>query len=452
MADELFNLSGQPLTISQINSRARVLLERNFSSVLVVGEISGHKVVSGHHYFSLKDKDSQLNAVLFRKEASTQKLTIVDGIEIIARGRLTIYGPYGRYQLVIDELQSKGEGALQAAFAELKARLFAEGLFAAEHKRPLPLLPKNVAVVTSATGAVIRDIVQVAERRWPNARILVIPTRVQGSEAAVLVTAAIYKASELAKQYNLEVMIVARGGGSLEDLWCFNDERVARAIYESSIPVVSAIGHETDFTIADFVADLRAPTPSAAAELVFPNRHELLLQLRQQLFRSHTAFARIFEQKRMYLRALRAELGDARRLLSQPQQQLSQAYMTQSDAIKRMLLDKRLTLQQLETRLVGLHPRMHLVNVRSRLSDQYNRMRYATYQYILSRKQRLDSFSVQLRALSPLGVLDRGYAIIQNASGKLVQSYEQVQEGEAIKVSLAKGGISATVNKIFSSN
>ena len=445
MGDLFSRTEEQPLTVSQVNARARVLLERNFATVTLVGEVSGHKVVSGHHYFSLKDKDSQLGAVFFRREAMVQKVELVDGMEVLATGKLTIYSAYGRYQFVVERLQNRGAGALQVAFEQLKARLNAEGLFALERKRHLPLLPKRVVVVTSPTGAVIRDIAHVARRRFPAARLLVMPTRVQGEDAAPLVAAAIRKASALAPRLGLEVIIVARGGGSLEDLWCFNDERVARAIYEAAVPVVSAIGHETDFTIADFVADVRAPTPSAAAELVFPVRAELLALLSAQLARARAALARQLGNGRMHLRALRAELGDTRRLVREPQQRLSQARLRQIEALKRLLLDRRLELRGLEGRLLRLHPRAHLTDVRSAFHAAKRRIALAVRQSIVARRHRLTALDAQLRALSPLGALDRGYAIVQNADGRVVRRYDEIGVGDAVAIRLAHGGVDAEV-------
>ena len=447
--DDLFTRqTPAPLTVTQLNARARQLLERHFTQVTVVGELSGHKIVSGHHYFCLKDRESQLQAVLFKREAAASKLELANGMEVLATGRLTIYSAYGRYQLAVERIEQRGAGALLAAFELLKARLAAEGLFAAERKRRLPLLPARVAVVTSPTGAVIRDIVHVATRRFPRARILVVPTRVQGADAAPQVAGAICKVSALAPSLGVDVLIVARGGGSLEDLWCFNDERVARAIHACSIPVVSGVGHETDVTIADFAADVRAPTPSAAAEIVFPIASELAAMLAQRLERSRSALRRDLAARRLHVRALKAELGDPRRLVREEMQRLAHARQRHEDAVRRMLLDRRLRLHQLEKRLAALHPRARLHGLRSAVAAARGRAELALRGHVERRRDRLTSLEHRLQALSPLGVLTRGYAIVQRQTGAVVQSAAEVAVGERLSIRLGQGGLDATVARV----
>ncbi|MEZ4271824.1 MAG: exodeoxyribonuclease VII large subunit [Myxococcota bacterium] len=303
------------LTVTQVNNLARNELERQFPHITVVAEVSNCKIISGHCYFTLKDRTSQLAAVLFKRDAARLKFALEVGQEVVVVGRLTIYGAYGRYQLVAESIEPRGVGALQTAFEQLKKRLADEGLFAVERKRPLPKLPARVAVVSSAEGAVIRDIIQVATRRCPNAQILLIPTRVQGRECATQVAYNIDRISRLTTSLGIDVIIVARGGGSLEDLWGFNDERVARAIVAAPVPVVSAVGHETDFCIADFVADARAPTPSAAAELVFPVYSDLQYSLQRYHHRSATALRRQIDNQRHHLRAVASPLERGRRLI-----------------------------------------------------------------------------------------------------------------------------------------
>jgi len=445
--DDLFaRAEPQPLTVSQVNARARTLLERTLGVVTVMGEVSGHKVVSGHHYFCLKDRESQLNAVLFRREAQASKVELVDGVEVLGTGRLTIYSQYGRYQLVLDRVERRGAGALQAAFEALKERLAAEGLFAAERKRKLPLVPRRVAVVTSPTGAVIRDIVNVATRRWPGASLLVVPTRVQGAESAPSVAAAVKRISSLAPRLGIDVVVVARGGGSLEDLWCFNDERVARAIHACAVPVVSAVGHETDYTIADFVADVRAPTPSAAAEIIFPVRSELAALVAQRLERGRTALARALSQRRMHLRALKAELGDSRRLLRDGVQRLAQLRLEHEQALRELVHGRRRALGQLDARLLRLHPRARLAKVRGALDAAERRSLLAARQAIAGRRERLTAAVAHLAALSPLAVLERGYAIVQTVDGAVVRRHGDVSPGTPIAVRLAEGRLAATVD------
>ena len=261
-------------TISELTHSIKSLLETKFPFVWLVGEISNfHTPVSGHFYFSLRDPDAQISAVMFRGQNRNLRFRPEDGLSVIAMGRINVYEPKGIYQLIIEYLEPEGIGVLQLAFEQLKARLAAEGLFDEEHKQPVPFLPRRIAVITSPTGAVIRDILNVIGRRYPNVVIEIVPVRVQGEEAAGEIAEALYFLNE---QDNAEVIVVARGGGSLEDLQAFNSELVARAIFSSHIPVVSAVGHETDFTIADFTADLRAPTPSAAAELIVPVKDDLV--------------------------------------------------------------------------------------------------------------------------------------------------------------------------------
>jgi exodeoxyribonuclease VII large subunit len=439
----------KPLSVSQLNQEARLMLERGFARVSVVGEVSGHKIVQGHHYFSLKDARSQLNAVLFAREAKGLTVKLADGMQVVATGRLTIYSQYGRYQIVLDKIALEGAGALAAAFEELKVRLLAEGLFDKARKRALPKLPRRVAVVTSPTGAVIRDIVQVATRRYPRANLLLVPTKVQGADAAPSIVRALRRVAEAAPRLGLDLVIVARGGGSLEDLWCFNEEVVARAIAASPIPVVSAVGHETDFTIADFVADVRAPTPSAAAELVFPVYQELLASLRDRRERCRRAMSRMLDTKRLRLRAARGELADARALVREQVQRLSHLGDRREQALRRTLMKRRLGLQDYERRLAALHPRTHLATVRARLREAERRMVLILRQRLARTRERLLGGEARLAALSPLGVLERGYAIVLGPDGHAVRAAREVRPGDAVQVRLHEGGIGAEVTQIL---
>ena len=266
------------LTVTELTRQVQDILEATFDQLWVEGEISNlRRPASGHLYFTLKDEDSQIRAVLFRPVARALKFDLEDGMHIVCRARMNVYKPRGEYQLILDYAEPRGVGALQIAFEQLKAKLQAEGLFDAVHKKPIPYLPSRIGVVTSPSGAVIRDILNITKRRFPSVGILIAPVRVQGAEAPAEIVEALHHLNEMP---GIDVIIVARGGGSLEDLMAFNSEGVARAIFASRIPVISAVGHEIDFTIADFVADLRAPTPSAAAELVVPMRGELTQQIR----------------------------------------------------------------------------------------------------------------------------------------------------------------------------
>lgn len=443
---------GRPgvLTVTQLNQRARQLLERHFARVAVVGEISNLKTVSGHTYFSLKDEQSQLPAALFQREARRVAFALRPGLAVLATGRLTIYPAYGRYQIIVDRIEPLGAGALQAAFEELKARLNAEGMFAQDRKRPLPRIPRRVAVVTSRTGAVIRDIVNVATRRYPQASILVVPTRVQGAESAVLIRSAVERASRLAADLDLSAIIVARGGGSLEDLWGFNDEAVVRAIAAAPVPVVSAIGHETDFTIADFVADVRAPTPSAAAELVFPVQAELHAELRQLLGRACRALRRDVDGRRHRLRAARAALGDGRSMMAIQAQRLDYAAMAVLASMERAVHGRRRQLAGFETRLARSHPHAGLLRTRAELQTTAQRIERSAQQRLARARDRLDSLQQRLRALSPLGILERGYAIALAPDGTAVRDAEQLDSGDHIEVRVARGRFGAVVTDVES--
>lgn len=293
-------------TITEITKNVRAILEANYADVWLAGEVSNFRNPgSGHFYFSLKDEKAQLAAVMFRGANQKLAFKITDGMELVCHGRMTVYEARGNYQVVIDYCEPKGVGALQLAFEQLKKKLSAEGLFDKKHKKPIPFLPKRIGIVTSGTGAAVRDIINVATRRFPGIQLLVVPVRVQGEGSAQEVAAAI---NLLNQRNDVDVMIVGRGGGSLEDLWAFNEEVVAQAIFKSQIPVVSAVGHEIDFTIADFVADLRAPTPSAAAEIVVPNQADLLATLRNFHQRLEQAIIKDFPQRMQLVDGYRERL------------------------------------------------------------------------------------------------------------------------------------------------
>jgi exodeoxyribonuclease VII large subunit len=425
----------------------RQLLERQFARLTVVGEVSNLRVVGGHRYFSLKDDRSQLAAVLFRREAARLGFELTDGAEVLGTGKLSLYGPRGTFQIILDQLELRGAGALQAAFEELKRKLTAEGLFARERKRSLPWVPRRVAVVTSPSGAVIRDIVHVATRRFPGAQLLLVPAKVQGAEAGGALAFAITQTSRLASKLGLDVMIVARGGGSLEDLWGFNDERVARAIAAAPIPVVSAVGHETDVTIADFVADCRAPTPSAAAELVFPRRQELVAELHQRVRRSAGVIQRNIERDRHRLRAAVAALGDGRGMVAVQTQRLNLATAAVAGAAAQLLGRRRAALAALENRLAHLHPRVHLREVQATIGAVRERIGLLAGQRIERGRQRLAAAEGRVAALSPLGVLERGYAIALAANGRAVRDAAELRRGDRVDVRVARGRFAAVVDE-----
>ena len=406
----------KPLTVTQLTNSVRIALEGRFASVWVEGEISNFKPhSSGHWYFTLKDEHAQLRAKCFRSTNTRIRFRPADGLHVRARGRLSVYAPRGEYELVVDALDPVGAGALRIAFEQLRDRLQAEGLFAKELKRPLPVFPRRVGVVTSPTGAAIRDILNVISRRTRTVHVLFAPARVQGDLAGPDIARAI----RFINQYHeralhdgrtadlVDVLIVGRGGGSTEDLWAFNQEEVARAIRKSTIPVISAVGHETDFTIADFAADLRAATPSAAAELVAKHEDEIcsgLDRLSKQL-----------------TRLMRFRIVDARAQVQE--QALSHAF----DEVKSRLRNARVRFDAASAACGG-----------------------AMEMKLQEGRERLALAAASLDALSPLGVLQRGYAIAQDASGKLVRDASAVNAGDEIKVRLAKGRLNTRVERIES--
>lgn len=404
----------KPLTVSQLTNSIRVSLESRFASVWVEGEISNFKDhSSGHWYFTLKDQNAQLRAKCFRSTNTRIRFRPANGLHVRARGKLSVYAPRGEYELVVDALDPVGAGALQVAFEQLRARLQAEGLFAKELKRPLPVFPRRIGIVTSPTGAAIRDILNVISRRTRTVHVLFSPARVQGDSAGPDIARAI----RFINQYHeralsdgrhedlVDVLIVGRGGGSTEDLWAFNQEEVARAIRKSTIPVISAVGHETDFTIADFVADFRAPTPSAAAEIVAKHEDELCSALDQL--------------GRQLVRLMRYRVVDLRSRVQE--QALSHAF----DEVKSSLRNARRRFDLASTACSG-----------------------AMEASLQEARERLGLAAASLDALSPLAVLQRGYALAQDTSGKPLRDAAQVTPGDQVSVRLAKGRLNTRVETI----
>ncbi len=406
-----------------VKSAAR-MLEARFAGILVEGEISNLSAPrSGHVFFTLKDDEGQLPAVLFRAQAVRVAFRLADGMRVRARGRLSIFEGQGKFQLYVDALEPAGLGAAQLAFEALKQKLAAEGLFAAARKRPLPVWPRTVGVVTSPTGAVVRDIIRVAERRG-RVRILIAPCVVQGPSAASSIIAAL---ARIARRPGVDVVILARGGGSSEDLAAFNDEGLARAIARCPVPVVSAVGHEVDFTIADFVADQRAPTPSVAAELTVPLLDE--------------AVARLREAEQRLVRVGRRRIEEARLSLDH-QLQRARAALQQSIARRRRLLD-------VETRrLADVHPRARLLRDRAELLALRQRVTTSWDKALTGRRRAFGDAVAKLDALSPLAVLLRGYALVRDAKGHVVSDGAQVSVGAHVSVRLARGELDCRVDSI----
>jgi len=426
------------LTVSALTSLIRDLLEENFDQVWVEGEISNFaSPQSGHCYFTLKDAGAQLRCVMFRTAARTLKFVPKDGMRVLVRGRLTLFEPRGEYQLVAEYLEPQGIGGLQMAFIQLKEKLAREGLFSELHKREIPKLPRKIGVVTSPTGAAIRDILTVLGRRFANLEILINPVRVQGEGAALEIAGAI---DDLNRLGGLDVVIVGRGGGSLEDLWAFNEEVVARAIHRSKIPIISAVGHEVDFTIADFVADLRAATPSAAAELVVRSKKELTAELDALVHRLQIAQVRRLEGARSRVSALSRMVADPSRILGHLNQRV--------DSLdQRLRREMDLTLGDLEERIDNLSARLHQQNpvltlhrTQERLNSLSLRLEHAMTRRIVGAGERLRLASGTLNAVSPLAVLGRGYSIARKLpSRSVVRDSQDLAPGDRLELTLAAG-------------
>ncbi|NLX51013.1 MAG: exodeoxyribonuclease VII large subunit, partial [Deltaproteobacteria bacterium] len=417
------------LTVSQLNENIKAILEESFGTLWVEGEVSNlRRPQSGHVYFTLKDDKSQIRAVYFRSfGARAVRFDLEDGMKIICRARLTAYVPRGEYQLIVETVEPQGTGALQKAFEQLKAKLAAEGLFDASRKKPLPFLPARIGVVTSPSGAVIRDILNVTRRRFPAVNILIAPTRVQGAEAAAEIIAAL---ARLQRVGGIEVIIIARGGGSLEDLAPFNDEALARAVAQSAIPVVSAVGHETDFTICDFVADLRAPTPSAAAELVVPEQADLRAAVDLLAERLAAAQRRLLDAKRARLDALEARFRDPRRYLQDFSLRVDDLHERLGRAWTQKIAALRNRLGRLELGLLHQNPQQRL-RERTLLLGSLEKALLASWQRIAGdRRTRLQKNAALLSSLNPLAVLSRGYSITRRLpEGTIVRDAGELTEG-----------------------
>ena len=431
--------------VSELVRAARITLEGRFSDPRVEGEVSGLKrSANGHLYFTLKDAEAQLDCVMYAREAGRLRFRVQDGLQVRCRGRLTIYEARGRFQLSVHAIELAGAGALALAFEQLKQRLAAEGLFDPERKRPLPFLPRRLGVVTSAQGAVIRDIVRVAHRRFP-VPILLAPAPVQGEGAAAAIVAAL---AEIVKVPDVDVVIVARGGGSLEDLWAFNDEALARAIAACPVPVISAVGHETDFTIADFVADLRAPTPSAAAELAVPVAADLLAEVQLLGRRLGRALHGETRSLRLRLERARAALGDPRRLIDLRRQGLDDFAERAARALRASFARRRADLRAAETRLYRLHPQRRIADQRAALAATERRLVAAGTALLAHRQRALESLAGKLDALSPLKVLDRGYSLARGPDGQVLRSCAGLNRGDGVTVTLHDGDLRTRIEEI----
>jgi len=432
------NQSPTVYTVSELTRCIKTILEQEFPLVWLSGEISNLRTpVSGHHYFTLKDQQAQINAVIFKGPAKRLKYRIENGLSVVGLGRLSVYEPRGTYQILFEHLEPKGIGALQLAFDQLKKRLEDEGLFAAQHKKKLPALPRKIHIITSPTGAVVHDTIQIIHRRFPNMPIVVIPTRVQGDTAENDIIAAI---DVLNRQPDAEIAILARGGGSLEDLQPFNSEPLARAIFNSMVPIVSAVGHETDFTIADFVADLRAPTPSAAAEMIVPEKHRLQKQVTEMT-------SRLARQIGSDITHHRSDLDRLARRLRDPKRQIQELRL-KLDHINQQLLrrfhdrieNKRMALRHITTRLYRIPIQGKLLYYRQKLEQIDSNIKNILEITISKKQAQNQALTLQLAALNPLNVLRRGYSIVRSLPEKqVVKTSKSVTINQQVEIQLSAG-------------
>jgi exodeoxyribonuclease VII large subunit len=435
------------LTVSQLTERLRAVVEERFPAVWVEGEVSNFRLYgSGHAYFTLKDESAQVRAVLFRNRMRRIRFEPGDGQHLLAFGSLEVYAARGEYQLVVELLEPRGLGALQLAFEQLKTRLAAEGLFAEGRKRPLPRFPRRIGIVTSPSGAAIRDILRIIGRRFEGLSIVIAPARVQGEGAAQEVAAGIADLNALG---GVDVIIAGRGGGSLEDLWAFNEEAVARAIAGSKIPVISAVGHEVDVTIADFVADVRAPTPSAAAELVVREKHAVIENLVDLRGRLERAMRRRFARE-----AERAASLAGRRVLTDPARPLREFERRVDEALRRLQHAARATLRRVGHRVeidtAGLRaasPFTRLATGRQRLVHVEERLHAGMTRTLVHSQHRLGTLVGRLDSLSPLAVLGRGYSLTRTRAGEVVRDATRVGAGDTVEVLLSRGSLECRVER-----
>lgn len=414
------------ITVSQLNRKAKTLLEQGIAKLWVEGEISNlSRPASGHIYFSLKDDKAQVSAAWFKQRQRGPAIGFKNGDKVLAFGRVSIYEARGNYQLIVEQMEPAGEGVLKQRFDALKKKLLAEGLFEEDRKQALPTLPARIGVITSPSGAAIRDIISVLGRRFPSIPVVVYPAAVQGDAAPGELVCALETAIERGE---CDVLIMGRGGGSLEDLWAFNDEALARAIADCPIPVVSAVGHEVDFTIADFVADVRAPTPSGAAEIVVPSQHDWLRRIND-------------------LAARIARVGE--RAVEDRAQQVDWFNGRMVAAIRQRLLGQRHDVQALRSELVQLSPALSVQRSIARLGSLRQRLTSGTNEAMSELNHRVALLGRALHSVSPLATLDRGYAIVRDTDGKVLMNAADTKSGDEIRARLSKGELVANVTKVI---
>jgi exodeoxyribonuclease VII large subunit len=445
-----FNLEATPQTaisVTELNRTVRTLIERGVGRVWVEGEMSNlARPASGHLYFSLKDDKAQVRCAWFRQRQRSPTINLKNGDKMLAFGKVSLYEPRGDYQLIVERLEAAGEGELRRKFEALKQKLAAEGLFDEALKKPLPTLPRCIGVITSPSGAAIRDVLSVLQRRFPAIPVIIYPVAVQGDAAAPEICAALLQASRRAE---CDVLIVGRGGGSLEDLWAFNEEAVARAIHDCPLPIISAVGHEVDFTIADLVADYRAPTPSGAAEIVVPDQQEWQRHFAVTLKRFSTQIQRLLEDHYQSLDWLTRRLRQSspHATLVRQSEQLQRLRKALAIAMRGNLMQRGHAVERMESRLRQQSPAAHLQKIALRLTSLQQRLQTGAETSIGAMKNRLALSSRALQTISPLATLERGYAIVSDANGRAITDASTLSKGSIIETRLAKGQFEAVVSK-----
>ncbi len=437
------------LTVTQLTKQITFLLEGEFRSLMVEGELSNvKKAASGHWYLSLKDENSQIRCVIFRNIADNLRFDPEDGLEVLVRGQLSVYQQRGEYQIKISYIEPKGLGALQLAYEQLKLRLDAEGLFDHKHKRALPFLPRKIGIITSPKGAVIHDMLTVLARRFEGIPVLLFPSKVQGDSAAKMLVEGIRYLNTLRDAQKIDVLIVGRGGGSIEDLWAFNDENLARAIFLSEIPVISAVGHETDFTIADFVSDVRAPTPSSAMELAVPKKMDLENTLCQKEKRLHDIIFNLLENLNEHVEAKRQRLASPASVVQQYIQQVDYLDSRFSERTNNLMENYQSLITGLSEKLLLLNPERELFSQKHGIEVLNSRLKLAIRHLHEKLEDSVKRQTDLLKSLSPLSVLHRGYSVAVDKSGNLLRSVKDVQSGEKLEVRLEDGTLKTKITSV----
>ncbi|TFG66108.1 MAG: exodeoxyribonuclease VII large subunit [Nitrospirales bacterium] len=439
------------LTVSELTKQIRLNLEQQFRSVWVEGEISNLRCPSsGHHYFTLKDRSSQIRAVLFRSQAERVKFALQDGLEVLVFGRLTVYEPRGDYQLLLDGVEPKGMGALQLAFMQLKAKFEEEGLFHSSRKQSLPAFPERIGVVTSPVGAALHDVLTILSRRWPLAQILIAPVAVQGGAAAGQIAAAIRMFNQLSPQIaKVDVLIVGRGGGSIEDLWAFNEEEVVRAIAASDIPIVSAVGHETDVTLADLTADCRAPTPSAAAELVVPDCAIVKEQARHHRIRLERSFKSLVNALTVKVQQSQKRLPEPRLIIGKFVQRVDELERQLYQKVKQWCRHIQILLLQQQSTIWEANPLMTIRREQGRVAELDRHLVQEMQNFVVLQRHHAKLAISQMHQLSPLGVLARGYSIVKDLrTGKVLKKSTETMVGAEVQATLSEGAIVCRVEHL----